>query len=92
MSESVEDLKRQVAQWKSVAAYLAECHAASAETVAEQKKSSKYEKKRHAEICKKAAMMLKHGDLVGVVDRRYAKEGFIEVIERCELAKVECEK
>lgn len=49
------DLERQVEYWRELAAYLASCHAATAEGLAHLSRTSKYERKRHADICAMAA-------------------------------------
>ena len=55
MTES--ELKQEVAYWKHVAAYLAECHAANLHE-AEHKSCSKYRRKRFQSIMNKAASFL----------------------------------
>lgn len=85
------DVEIEVQKWKAVAAYLADCLAGTAEEVAFLKKYSKADKRRHALICQTVALSLKMGDLVGVIDRGYAKEGMQRVIERCERVQQECE-
>lgn len=54
----MEDLKQECEFWKEVACYLADCHAANT-SIAELKRTSKYERGRLAEIMRKARSFLK---------------------------------
>jgi hypothetical protein len=54
-------------EWKTLAIYLANCHAATAYGVLERKSSSKAEKERHKAICKLALVSLKEGRLIGKI-------------------------
>lgn len=54
----MEELKQECEFWKEVACYLADCHAANL-TIAELKRTSKYERGRLAAIMRKARSFLK---------------------------------
>jgi hypothetical protein len=66
--------------WRSVAAYLASCHAATADGVLNKKTGYKYEKLRHLNIMRACISMLK-----GIWPERKIQSGDIELeIERCQ--------
>jgi hypothetical protein len=58
-SELIE-LQRELDNWKRVALYLADCHAATAECIADRKSASRSDKKRFASICIDAMNLLKN--------------------------------
>ncbi len=77
------ELRREAEHWKFVASYLASCHAATLEGLP--KSAPKSSRKRHVEICQKAAAYLR-----GKNDPPYFGRNKAEVIEweikRCEEA------
>lgn len=56
MCSREQELNPEVKRWKVVAAYLAECHAATLSSLP--KSTSKSERKRQIKLCRKAAAML----------------------------------
>ena len=54
--DRIRDLEKQISYWREFAAYLASCHAASAEGLSA--RTSKTERRRHASICATAALGL----------------------------------
>lgn len=61
MNETEQDIKRERDYWRSVAAYLAECHAATAEYDGQLSGTSQSRKKRYAALCEKAALAMQRG-------------------------------
>jgi hypothetical protein len=91
-SADVDDLRAEVKRWKAIAAYLADCHAATAQEAAFTKKYSKCDRKRHASICRNAADMMKTGHLTCISSRRCSSEdGVKEIIARCDEAADACQ-
>lgn len=65
ISESeINALIAELEHFRSTAAYLADCHAASAEGLP--RSTSKYSRKRHAEICSAAALLIQGVSGVGM--------------------------
>lgn len=58
--QQLADAQREAEHWKFVAAYLASCHAATLEGLP--KSAPKSGRKRHVEICRKAAAYLRGTD------------------------------
>lgn len=73
-----EDLKQHIENWKAIAVYLADCHAATAGYDGELKSTSNSRRERFAAICNTAEMSLRCGCLVGV-----PKSDIDRVIMRC---------
>ena len=75
----ISDLERQVEYWRSLAAYLAECHAATAEYDGSLKTVSASRRKRMKDICLKAVL-----GLSGRWHKKYPSDGDVQsAIERC---------
>jgi hypothetical protein len=56
--EGVRILRKELEQWKSVALYLADCHAATAAHAASVKSTPKSSRERLREICERALAMV----------------------------------
>ena len=77
-----DELEREVMYWKSIAAYLASCHAATLEGFP--KSGSKSERRRLVAICKNSAAYLR-----GTIQPPYfspTPERIAVEVERCEQA------
>ena len=75
------DLKIELDNWKNLAVYLADIHAANAVEVLSKKSSSQSAKRRHVSIVETCLLGIKHGALIG---KHASKEE--AVIERLEKA------
>lgn len=73
--------EQQLIRWKRIAAYLASCHAATAEGLP--KSVSGRQKKRHAAICEKAAKWMA-SDWMSPDYARPDGEEVLAAIKRCE--------
>lgn len=62
----LNELKRERDNWRTVACWLADIHAANAEYDAKLSATSKSRRERFADIAEKAAAMMRHGVPVGV--------------------------
>jgi hypothetical protein len=73
--------------WKRIALYLADCHAATAEDMAERKSGSKSDRDRFASICENAISLLKDPTMIRHLPRVLIVEQIDEVskrvIDRC---------
>lgn len=56
-------------EWKEIALYLADCHAASAEIIAHRKSALKSDRKRAEQLCTKAAEMIRASRSYGYARR-----------------------
>jgi hypothetical protein len=77
MSDETEDLRRQVAHWRNIAIWLADCHGATAAYEGHLSRTSQSSRDRFAGICREAATMLREG----VFMRR--ESDIHDVIQRC---------
>lgn len=81
------DAGRELDNWKRLAAYFCEVHAATAEEMLRRKSASKSDKQRLLNICMKASTSLQRAALVGVMDRSETADGAVQVaVSRCQEA------
>ena len=82
MSNVVHELEKQVEYWRSFAAYLASCHAATAEYDGTLKGVSRARKARFGDICLAASL-----GLSGRWHKKYHSDGDVQdAIDRCNRA------
>lgn len=83
---TITDLQKELDNWKLIALYLADCHAATAVDMADRKSGSKSDRDRFASICEKAVSLLEDPTRVGGLHLPRAK--YLEympkrVVNRC---------
>lgn len=84
VANEVLDLRVENERLLRALAYLAECHAATAESEGNLKRTSQRSRNRFASICSKAAQMLEGADLP---ETMWGREGSAQVaIDRCRRA------
>ena len=79
----VQEAMREIDYWKYAAAYMAECHAATAEYDGNLKSVSRFRRNRLATICKKAFRFMKRDMIPTWADKQRPIE---DTIKRCEEA------
>lgn len=87
VDEMVSVYQKEAAYWKSVAIFLADCHAATAQTDALVKRTPLSELRRQRSIVTKAAAFLREQDTPSSW-----QSGLEWVAERCDRAAEACEK
>lgn len=82
---TIAALQKELDNWKRVALYLADCHAATAVDMADRKSGSKSDRDRFASICEKAVSLLEDPTCVTNPYLPYAnlEELPKRVVDRC---------
>jgi hypothetical protein len=77
-------MDNEVKFWRAMALYLADCHAANAESIGDLKSTSKYNRKRLQEICKTCASLITDGSSDARLSHYWHNDGVAErVADRC---------
>lgn len=80
--EEIYELKREIQNWRFIAAWLASCHAATMESLPAS--ASKSAKRRHVNICQKAVKMFRERELPDNKGFQPVESIIESDIQRCE--------